>query len=90
MQTRTNKTDVHMDTRKAKGNIIKPADFTPDTIQGILPKEFADISRKRRKEIDNLKIYGDYRSKIKDIAKAEVLEASCFVCEDCIIYDLPF
>ena len=30
-----------MDTRKAKGKVIDPIDFTPDTIQGILPKEFA-------------------------------------------------
>ena len=29
-----------MDTRKAKGKVIDPIDFTPDTIQGILPKEF--------------------------------------------------
>ena len=30
-----------MDTRKVKGKVIDPIDFTPDTIQGILPKEFA-------------------------------------------------
>ena len=30
-----------MDTRKTKGKVIDPSDFTPDTIQGILPKEFA-------------------------------------------------
>ena len=30
-----------MDTRNAKGKVIDPIDFTPDTIQGILPKEFA-------------------------------------------------
>ena len=30
-----------MDTRKAKGKVIDPMTFTPDTIQGILPKEFA-------------------------------------------------
>ena len=30
-----------MDTREAKGKVIDPIDFTPDTIQGILPKEFA-------------------------------------------------
>ena len=53
-------------------------------------QEFVEISCKRRKEIDNFKVYGDYRSKIKDITKAEVLEPSCFVCEDGVIYDLPF
>ena len=30
-----------MDTPKAKGKVIDPIDFTPDTIQGILPREFA-------------------------------------------------
>ena len=30
-----------MDTRKVKRKVIDPIDFTPDTIQGILPKEFA-------------------------------------------------
>lgn len=53
-------------------------------------QQFADISRKRREEINNLRTYGDYRSKIKDIAKSEILEPSCFVCEDDAISDLPF
>ena len=53
-------------------------------------QEFADISRKRREEIDNFKVYGEYRSKIKDIAKSEVLEPSCFVCEEETLDDLPF
>ena len=52
--------------------------------------EFAEMSSRRREEINNFKIYTDYRSKIKDIAKSEVLELSCFVCEDNIINDLPF
>lgn len=30
-----------MDTPKLKGKVSKPIDFTPDTIQGILSKEFA-------------------------------------------------
>ena len=30
-----------MDTRKTTGKVIDPIDFTPDTIKGILPKEFA-------------------------------------------------
>ena len=30
-----------MDTGKVKGKVIDPIDFTPDTIQGILPREFA-------------------------------------------------
>ena len=53
-------------------------------------QQFADISRKRREEIDNFRIYGEYRSKIKDIAKAEVVEPSCFACEEETIEDLPF
>ena len=30
-----------MDSGKNKGKVIDPTTFTPDTIQGILPKEFA-------------------------------------------------
>ena len=52
--------------------------------------EFAEMGSKRRKEIDNFKIYSDYRSKIKDIAKIEILDPSCLVCDDDIISDLPF
>ena len=52
--------------------------------------EFAEISRKRREEIENFRIYGDYRSKIKDIAKSEVLESSCFACEEEPYDELPF
>lgn len=53
-------------------------------------QQFADISRKRREEIDSFKTYSNYRSKIKDIVKSEILEPSCFVCEDDVISDLPF
>lgn len=52
--------------------------------------DFAHISRKRREEIEDLRIYGDYRSKIKDIAKSEVVEPSCFACEEEPSNDLPF
>lgn len=40
-----------MDTRKATGKVIDPIDFTPDTIQGILPKEFALELVRRFKEV---------------------------------------
>jgi len=53
-------------------------------------QEFADISRKRREEIDNFKVYGEYRSKIKDITKSEVTQPSCFACEEEPFEDLPF
>ena len=53
-------------------------------------REFAEMSSRRREEINNFKIYADYRSKIKDIAKSEISEPSCFACEDDIINVLPF
>ena len=53
-------------------------------------QNFADISRNRRIEIDNFKTYSDYRSKIKDIAKSEIYEPNCLVCEDDFVVDLPF
>ncbi len=52
--------------------------------------EFADISRMRREEIDNLKISSNYRSKIKDIAKFETKDPTCMVCEEGSFMDLPF
>ncbi len=52
--------------------------------------KFAEMSKRRREEINNFKIYDNYRSKIKDVAKSEILESSCLVCEDDIVSDLPF
>lgn len=40
-----------MDIGKATGKVIDPIDFTPDTIQGILPKEFALELVRRYKEV---------------------------------------
>ena len=40
-----------MDTRKAKGKVIDPVNFTPLTVQGILPKEFALELVRRYKEV---------------------------------------
>lgn len=41
-----------MDNRKAKGKVIDPVNFTPLTIQGILPKEFAlELVRRYKKLI---------------------------------------
>ena len=51
---------------------------------------FAEVSRKRREEISNLEIFDEYRSKIKDIAKSEVLKTTCVVCEEESYLDLPF
>lgn len=52
--------------------------------------DFAEMSCRRREEINNFAVYADYRSRIKDITKLEILEPSCFVCEDEIISNLPF
>lgn len=52
--------------------------------------KYAEMSMHRRQEIDNLKIYSNYRNKIKDIAKSEVYEPTLFVCEGQPTYDLPF
>lgn len=53
-------------------------------------QEFIEISQKRREEIDDIKVYGQYRRKIKDIAKSEAMMPSMFVCENEPIMDLPF
>lgn len=53
-------------------------------------REFAEISRKRREEIEDTNTYHNYRRKIKDIDKSEGLMPSLFACEDEPIIDLPF
>ncbi len=53
-------------------------------------KEFVEISQKRREEIEDLKVYSQFRKKIKDIAKSETLMPSLFACEEEPIIDLPF
>ena len=40
-----------MDTRTTKGKVIDPVNFTPLTVQGILPKEFALELVRRYKEV---------------------------------------
>lgn len=53
--------------------------------------EFAEISKHRRQEIDNIRTYNEYRGKIKDIARAEDGQQALFACEDEEQYgDLPF
>lgn len=53
--------------------------------------EFAEISKHRRQEIDNIRTYNEYRGKIKDIARAEDGQQSLFACEEGAQYsDLPF
>ena len=53
--------------------------------------DFADMSRKRRIEIDNLNVFYEYRNKIKDIAKSEIYGEASLACEEEECYsDLPF
>ena len=52
--------------------------------------EFAEMSRKRRLEIENIHTYAAYRSKIKDIVETEVSEQTLFACEDESVMELPF
>lgn len=52
--------------------------------------EFAEISKQRRKEIDNIRTYNEYRGKIKDIARAETEEPTLFACEEGMYDELPF
>lgn len=52
--------------------------------------EFVEMSKSRRQEIDDLNVFSEYRSKIKDIVKAEAFEPKSFVGEDQALIDLPF
>ena len=53
-------------------------------------KEFTLISQRRRQEIENKKIYDNYRSKIKDIVKLNELEPAFMAHEEDSFEDLPF
>ena len=53
-------------------------------------KEYAEISVKRRNEIENNEKYLSYRAKIKDVVKYTNFEPSNVVCEETSIVNLPF
>ena len=53
-------------------------------------QEFVEISRKRREEISDFIVYGNYRSKIKDIVRSEIYQPNSVVCEEETFNDLPF
>lgn len=54
-------------------------------------KEFADISRARREEIENIDNYSNFRMKIQDIVKAKYTQKDCFMCQEPLpIQPLPF
>ena len=53
-------------------------------------KEFAAISKARREEIENMKTFVTFKSKIPDIVKAEDTQTNCFACHEDIIERLPF
>ena len=52
--------------------------------------EFAEISKKRRIEIDNINTFHSYKSKIKDLIIYESTENGLFASEDDYTYELPF
>lgn len=52
--------------------------------------EFAEISKQRRQEINNIRTYNEYRAKIKDIIRSEDGQYSLMACEECSYDDLPF
>ena len=54
-------------------------------------QEFVEISKMRRLEIDDLRTFSTYRSKIKDINKLEMPENyTLWANEDALYNDLPF
>ena len=53
-------------------------------------KEFAEMGKKRKIEIENGGKFQEYRSKIKDIAVADFFEPTNMVCEEALDYGLPF
>lgn len=52
--------------------------------------DFVEMGCRRRQEIDNVNVYTNYRSKIKDIVRSQSSESPCLASEDSLMYDLPF
>lgn len=56
-----------------------------------MERDFLDISRERKLEIEHPRTFFAYRNKVRDIALLEKEASSCFVCEeDYSVIDLPF
>lgn len=53
-------------------------------------KEFVEMSKNRKIEIEDVGTFNEYRSKIKDIAIADFFEHTNIVCEEAFDYGLPF
>lgn len=53
-------------------------------------REFVEMSRRRRQEIDNLAVFGSLRSRIKDIGLAEAQSPGLFAGEGDAAAELPF
>lgn len=53
-------------------------------------KEFVEMGKNRKIEIENVGSFTEYRSKIKDIAIADFFEPKNIVCEEAFDYGLPF
>ena len=54
-------------------------------------EEFAEMSKARRLEIDQIQKYVDFRKKLPDIMKAEDTQTDCFACSEPLpIECLPF
>jgi site-specific DNA-methyltransferase (adenine-specific) len=53
-------------------------------------EEFAAISKARREEIENIRTFATFKSKIPDIVKAEDTQTDCFTCCEDVIEELPF
>ena len=51
---------------------------------------FASISKARREELENSRIFATYKWKLPDISKAEAIQTDCFVCREEIEERLPF
>ena len=67
------------------------AAFTGRRFLGIeKERQFTEISKQRRIEIENQNTFYEFKSKIKDLAKMESLENNMFASEDELSLDLPF
>lgn len=52
--------------------------------------EFAAMSKERREEIEDIKTYNVFRSKIKDIEKTKTFAPTLIASEEELFADLPF
>ncbi len=87
----TKKGDCVLDPFSGSGTTGIAANLLDRSFVGIeREREYVEMSKRRRLEIENLNTFATYKHKIPDIVKAEATQTDCFACTEEVIERLPF